>query len=119
MASSAGIYKRILSLLEKCPVDVNKAGGRDIGDHLKQYINTAYKENKFESNHSYWDKQYIALQRLLNNNHKNKYKRTLASSATGLTAEQCNIALSNEYLNEVNQKEQSFFRKLISLKSDP
>ncbi|XP_072379640.1 ubiquinol-cytochrome-c reductase complex assembly factor 2 [Diabrotica undecimpunctata] len=119
MASSAGVYKRILSLLEKWPVDKNKIGGRDIGEHLRHYINTSYKENKFETNHSYWDKQYLAIQRLVNNTHKNKYKRTLNTSSTGLTAEQCNIALSNEYLDEVNQKEKSFFRKLISIKPDP
>lgn len=82
-------------------------------------MNTSYKENKFETNPKYWDKQYIAILSLVNNSHKNKYKRSLGTSATGLTAEECNIALSNECLDEVNQKNQSFFRKLISLKPDP
>ncbi|KAJ8940757.1 hypothetical protein NQ314_010619 [Rhamnusium bicolor] len=118
MAAAAGNYKRILQLLEKWPLDKNKAGGRDLGEYLRTYINRAYKENKFETNYKYWDKQYLALEKLVNNDHKNKYKRLLSSSATGLTAEQCNIALSNEFLEELEKEEQSIFRKLISLKPE-
>ncbi|CAG9854784.1 unnamed protein product [Phyllotreta striolata] len=116
MASSAGIYKRILSLLEKWPVDQSKAGGRDFNEYLTNFVNTAYKENKFETNHKYWDNQYLALQKLINNNHKNKYRRSLNTSATGLSAEECNLVLSNKSLEELNVQKKSFFQSLISLK---
>lgn len=89
---------------------------RDIGEYLKETIDKAYKDNKFESNLAYWDKQYIALQRILNNEYKNKYPRNFSSSATGLTREQCNTALSNEFLEELQKEEQSFFKRLFSLK---
>lgn len=78
----------------------------------------SYKDNLFESNSKYWDKQYIAIQKIINNDSKNKYKRSLTSSATGLTAEQCNLALSNDVLNQLKEEEKSFFRRLISLKPD-
>lgn len=119
MASAAGCYKRILQVLERWPVDKNKAGGRDYCEFLTRYVTQAYKENKFETNYKYWDQQYLAIQKLVNNTNKNKYKRSLASSATGLTAEQCNLVLSNELLEELNKKEEkSYFQKLISIKPD-
>lgn len=90
---------------------------RDIGEYLKETINTAYKDKKFESNLAYWDKQYLALQRILNNDYKNKYPRTLTSSATGLTREQCNTALSNEFMEELQKEETSFIKRLFSFKS--
>ncbi|KAG5886207.1 hypothetical protein JTB14_012574 [Gonioctena quinquepunctata] len=115
MASATGNYKRILQLLEKWPLDKNKSNGRDLGDHLRKYLNTALEENKL-SNHTYWDKQYLAIQKLVSNTHKNKYKRSLNSTVTGLTAEQCNVALSDEFLEEIKKKEESFFKSLFSLK---
>lgn len=84
---------------------------RDLAEHLKSYIDKAYKENKFETDLKFWDKQYISMKILLNNEHKNKYKRSLISSATGLTAEQCNTALSNEILNELAEEEASIVKK--------
>ncbi|KAJ8926051.1 hypothetical protein NQ315_009906 [Exocentrus adspersus] len=118
MAAATATYKRILQLLEKWPVDKTKAGGRDLGEYLINYVNKAYKENKFEANPKYWDKQYLAIEKIVNNESRNKYKRLLSSSATGLTAEQCNAALSNEFLEEIQKEEESFFRKLLSLKPD-
>lgn len=116
MASAAGSYKRILQVLEKWPIDKNKAGKRDYCEFVTKYITQAYKENKFETNYKYWDQQYLAIQKIVNNTNKNKYKRSLTSSATGLTAEQCNLALSNEFLEELRKEEKSYFRNLISFK---
>lgn len=81
---------------------------------MKNYVDKAYRENKFESDIKYWDKQYISLNILLKNEHKNKYKRTLNTSATGLTAEQCNIALSNDILEELAEEEVSWAKKIFS-----
>lgn len=89
-----------------------------MGEFLRNHVNKAYKDNKFETNHKYWDKQYLAIQKLVNNESKNKYKRLLSSSATGLTGEQCNQALSNEFLEELEKEEESLLKKLFSLKRD-
>lgn len=131
MSIAAGSYKRILQLLEKWPIDKNKAGGRqreyflfkmiitfvsifrDLAEHLKQYVDKAYKDNKFEADTKFWDRQYVSMKIILNNDHKNKYKRFLVSSATGLTAEQCNTALSNEFLKELAEEEVSLVEKYL------
>lgn len=90
-----------------------------MGEFLRSFVDKSYKENLFEHHHSYWDRQYISLSKLVNNDHKNKYSRILASSATGLTAEQCNLALSNEFLEELANEDNSYFRyfkNLISIR---
>lgn len=78
---------------------------------MKTYVDKAYKDNKFEADTKFWDRQYVSMRVLLSNDHKNKYKRALISSATGLTAEQCNTALSNEFLNQLTEEEVSFTEK--------
>lgn len=78
---------------------------------MKRYIDKAYKENAFETDLKFWDKQYISMKILLNNEHKNKYKRSLISSVTGLTAEQCNTALSNEFMTELAEEDTSHVKK--------
>lgn len=114
MASATGCFKRILQLLEKWPVDKSKAGGRDYREFIEAYIKQAYKENKFETNYKYWDQQYIAFQKILNNTNKNKYKRNYTSTATGLTSEQCHFALSNEIIDELKREEKPFFKRLFT-----
>lgn len=89
-------------------------GYRDLGEYLRDSVNKAYKENKFEVNHKYWDRQYLSLQKLLNNEHCNKNQRHLTSSSTGLTAEQCNIALSNEFLKELQTENEPFYKRIFS-----
>ncbi|XP_068893912.1 ubiquinol-cytochrome c reductase complex assembly factor 2 [Tenebrio molitor] len=116
MAAAAGNYKRILQLLEKWPVEEGKTG-RDLGEFLRNKINRAYKENKFETDFKYWDSQFLSLQHLVNNEYRNKYPRVLVSSATGLTGEQCKLALSNEFLQEV-QEEKPFYKKIFSFRSN-
>lgn len=86
---------------------------RDLGEYLKVYVDRVYRENKFESDTKYWDRQYISMNILLKNDNKNKYKRSLNSTATGLTPEQCNLALSNEVLKELAEEEQSFAKKYL------
>lgn len=44
------------------------------------------------------NKFYMSLHRLASNYHGNKYPRTLNSTSTGLTKEQCNLVLTPEAL---------------------
>lgn len=87
-----------------------------MAEHLRTYIEKAYRENKFEADIKFWDKQYISMKILLDNNHKNKYRRSLNSSATSLTAEQCNTILSNDFLNDLAEEESSFLKKYFPFK---
>ncbi|KAJ3648956.1 hypothetical protein Zmor_020721 [Zophobas morio] len=116
MAAGTARYKRILQLLDKWPAEEGKSG-RDLGEFLRNKINLAYKQDKFNANQKYWDSQYLSLQRLVNNDHKNRYPRVLNSSATGLTAEQCNVALSNEFLQQLQEEDKPFYKKLFTSKT--
>lgn len=89
---------------------------RDFGQFLRDSLKNPHKKFNAE-NQEYWDRQYLALQKLHNNEHFLKYPRQFSSSASGLTADQCNIALSNEFLEELEKEEKSLFRKIFSSKS--
>lgn len=88
-----------------------------MGEYLRDSINKAYKQNKFEADPKYWDRQYLSLQKLLNNEHCKQNPRNLRSSSTGLTAEQCNIALSNEFLKELENENLPFYKRLFSFRT--
>lgn len=112
MAAATGCFKRILQVLEKWPVDETKVG-RDLGQYLREKVNKAYKTNQFEADIKYWDQQYLSLEKLVKNEYSKKFPRLLNSSATGLTREQCQIALSNEFLEENSKENQSIFKRLF------
>lgn len=62
-------------------------------------------------------KIYESLNRLAENNYKNLYERTLNSSATGLTAEQCKGVLSDDFLKYLNEENSGFMTRLINKKN--
>lgn len=102
-------YQKLMKLLERWPVDKTK-GGRDFGVHLRKQLQGIINPSAVTTNIS--DKlthQINALERISNNVHGNKYKRSLSSTATGLTAEQCNQVLSSEFLQYLNE-EQGLFK---------
>ncbi|KAK9730107.1 Complex III assembly factor UQCC2/CBP6 [Popillia japonica] len=118
MAPRTDILKRILTILEKWPIDETKTG-RDLGTFLKNSFRKLQKTETFKDNRQqYWDRQYLSLQKIINSDHLKRYPRTLSSSATGLTAEQCNLVLSSEFLEQLKKEEQSLFKKLFSLKPE-
>lgn len=114
MASSSS-YKRVLQLLERLPVDESKVG-RNLGVFLRESFAKSAKEGKLNDNAQYWDRQYIALNKIINNDHCKKFNRLVSSSATGLNAEQCNLALSSDYLEHLAKEDASFFRRTFSWK---
>lgn len=109
MATSAS-YKRVLTLIKRWPVDESKVG-RNLGTFLLESYTNKLKEGTLNESPQYWDRQYIALNKITNNEHFKKYFRTVTSSATGLNSEQCNLALSSEYLEHLAKEETSFFRR--------
>lgn len=75
-------------------------------DFLRQKADTAYKAHKFDVDIKYWDNQFLILQRLTNNESATKYPRALTSSATGLTPEQCQQVILDEFIEEVHREEE-------------
>ncbi|XP_037952266.1 ubiquinol-cytochrome-c reductase complex assembly factor 2 isoform X3 [Teleopsis dalmanni] len=104
-------YQRFLKLLEKWPTDKTKVG-RDLGEQIRKQVkkltNPAGLTN--EANEQL-GKQIDALERISNNVYANKYKRIHTSTATGMTAEQCNQVLSSEFLQYLNDESEKKNRK--------
>lgn len=114
--SSCGVYNRIIKLIERWPLDKNKPG-RDLGQYLRDYINKAHQDGSLVGNEKYWDKQYLAIQKLVNNEHGNKYIRSLSSSSSGLTAEQCGEVLTKEILEALEKESYSWWDKIFRFRS--
>lgn len=81
---------------------------RDLGEHLREFVKRETQTNSIEDSAHYWDCQYLSLQRLLQNEHKNNYPRFLTSTGTGLTLEQCKYATSNDFMKELEGKSTLF-----------
>lgn len=84
-------YKRFLAILEKWPIDKSKHN-RDLGHFLRQKLTTQFSgaslTNSSKNQQDNIDKQFEALENLVNNIHKNKYPRTETSTSTGLSGKQ-------------------------------
>lgn len=74
---------------------------RDLGEFIRDQFKLAFKDKQFLFGSEFeCNRNLESLKRLSENYHGNKYKRTLDSSSTGLTAEECKQIMSNEFLNE-------------------
>ncbi|EDV41563.1 uncharacterized protein Dana_GF17543 [Drosophila ananassae] len=97
----SALYQRFLKVLEKWPADKSKAG-RDLGEQIRKQV-TKLTSLKGGATDQGLDLQIGALERLSNNVYLRKYPRTFDSTATGLTAAQCNQVLSSEFLQYLNE----------------
>lgn len=90
-----------------------------MGKVIREKIKIAFDSKepvKFDS--EVCNQQYKALSRLADNTHRNKYKRTRNSSATGLSTDECNIVLSTEALKLLEEENKGFFQKYLYKKND-
>jgi hypothetical protein len=72
---------------------------RDLGEYIRKEVGTAFSAgDTFRGDTIKCMKKYDSLKRLADNHYCNKYKRTIQSSATGLTVEHCTSILSKESL---------------------
>lgn len=88
---------------------------RDLGQYIRDQLKKNFSSGDITSSASEkeCDRVYKSLKRLSENHHLNLYKRHSQTSATGLTAEQCNAILSDEHLAYLNQKETNIFKRLL------
>lgn len=129
-------YKKFLRLLENWPIDATKPGrfvqseyfffinkscndfhiSRDLGEHLRKQLKQSLRagslslESKGEAS---VERQFQALERICNNYHFNKYPRTLQSAASGITAEQCSMLISEEVLRYYEKKREGLFARFV------
>lgn len=110
----AGLYKKYLTLLESWPLDKSKIG-KDLGQHIRDQVKLAFsKADLNQVDEERCNRYYNSLQRIASNQHGNSYKRTLSSTASGLTQEQCNIALSPEFLEAWQEEEGGLFSRIFT-----
>lgn len=114
-SSGKELYRRFLSLCQKWPTDPTKAG-RDYGERLREYLAKQFPhgEQGQVKDPELTEASIEALERISNNKHfnDNPLKR---SSATGLDAWACRMAVSNEKLEMVqNYNDQSMIQRLKS-----
>lgn len=111
---AAGLYRRYLRLLEKWPADPTKQS-RDLGKFLRDQIKLTFTAGELSSpvDQEKCLKTYETLNKIADNHYFEKYKRTLSSSATGLTPEQCKAVLSDDFLEFLKEDDESFITKVF------
>ncbi|XP_076666649.1 ubiquinol-cytochrome c reductase complex assembly factor 2-like [Andrena cerasifolii] len=111
----AGTYKNYMKLLECWPLDKSKTG-RDLGQHIRDQLKIAFSKGDSSSqvNNEVCDRYYMSLKRISSNHYGQIYARNLSSSASGLTREQCNLALSPELLEYFEEIEKGFISRMYS-----
>ncbi|XP_075145799.1 pug C-1-tetrahydrofolate synthase, cytoplasmic isoform X3 [Haematobia irritans] len=97
-------YQRFLKVLEKWPADKSKVG-RDLGEQIRKHIanSLANPAALTTETTAKITKQIDSIERLANNTYGRKYQRIYDSTATGLSAQQCNQVLSSEFLQYLNE----------------
>lgn len=85
---------------------------RDLGEHLREQAKILFTVNKsLTLEDPKLEKQVASLEKVTSSVHQKNHPRSLNSTATGLTAEQCNQVLSSEFLEYLNDDSKSSQRK--------
>ena len=104
------LYRDFLNLFKRWPIDATKKN-RDLSEMVRKKFSLAFQQGESSENVDlkYWSQVYNDLKPVINNEFSDKYPRANSTAASGLSKEQCKIALSNramEYLgNDVKKVE--------------
>jgi len=84
---------------------------RDLGEHIRKEVGAAFSSgDSFRGDTTKCIKKYESLKRLADNHYCNKYKRSIQSSASGLSSQHCTAVLSRESLEILNNQNEGFFK---------
>jgi hypothetical protein len=100
--SKQQLYREFLNLFKRWPIDATKKN-RDLSELVRKKFSQAFQKGESSENVdlNYWSKVYNDLKPVINNEFSAKYPQTGSTAASGLSREQCRVALSNssmEYL---------------------
>ncbi|XP_035726172.1 ubiquinol-cytochrome-c reductase complex assembly factor 2-like [Vespa mandarinia] len=111
----AGNYKNFMKLLESWPLDKSKPG-RDLSQHIRDQVKLIFSKGDITTpiDKEQCNRYYASLKRISSNHYGQMYKRSLKSTASGLTVEQCNIALSPEMKKYLEEENKFFLKRLIN-----
>lgn len=88
---------------------------RDLGQYIRDQVKLKFGSGVVspDINEKECENTYNSLKKIADNHYFELYKRNSDTSATGLNAEQCNSILSTEFLNYINKKDKSLFKKIL------
>ncbi|XP_012528010.2 ubiquinol-cytochrome-c reductase complex assembly factor 2 [Monomorium pharaonis] len=109
----AGNYKNFIRLLESWPLDKSKVGS-DLGQHIRDQVKITFAKGEatIQRDPEQCNRYYSSLKKISSNHYGQLYKRSLLSTATGLTKDQCSLALTPEVLEYLNEENKTFVRRL-------
>nr|CAH0098163.1 unnamed protein product [Daphnia galeata] len=109
---STNVFRNVTLLLSKWPLDASKKG-RDIGEHIRQKVANSFTHGEASKvDIPQWSKFIEHLGNIANNKSLIKHPRTLKSTATGLSVEDCKQIVSTDFLRCVQGQES--FKNLSS-----
>lgn len=93
---------------------MNNTACRDLGRLIRDKVKKAFESSERQNLDSeLCTQQYNSLNKLADNHYNNKYKRTLNSTATGLSTEECNLILSDDCLEYLKEENKGFLSKIF------
>lgn len=88
---------------------------RDLSQHIRDQIKIAFSKGEAQNrvDQEQCNRYLNSLKRLSANQYANLYPRNSTSTASGLTHDQCNLALTPELQEHFEEEDQSYLRKLM------
>lgn len=85
----------------------------DLGQHIRDQLKIAFAKGDAatQQNVEQCNRYYSSLKRISSNYYGHLYKRSLLSTASGLSREQCNLALTPEMLDYLKEEDKGIFRR--------
>ncbi|XP_078034581.1 ubiquinol-cytochrome c reductase complex assembly factor 2-like [Augochlora pura] len=111
----AGNYRNYMKLLESWPLDKSKTGS-DLGQHIRDQIKVAFAKGEATNqvDREVCDRYYVSLKKISSNQYGQMYARVRNDTASGLTKEQCNMALSPELREYLENEERGILKRIAS-----
>jgi len=116
---SGGAYRNFVRVLEKWPVDKNKAG-KDLGEALRTSFSKSFPSGSTTKvDEKLLNKQISAIDSLIADKSRNAHQRQSKSTFTGLDLETLSQITTTEMMNQASKessKKLTFFQKLRNIR---
>nr|CAD7392169.1 unnamed protein product [Timema cristinae] len=90
---------------------------RDLGEYIRERVKLGFSAGVVtKANDAECERIHASLKRLADNHHSQLNKRVLSSSASGLSVSECHSILTTEFLEKLEEEDQSFVSKLFNKK---
>lgn len=87
---------------------------RDLGEHIRKQVGLAFSSgDSFRGDASQCLKKYESLKRLVDDHYYKKYKCSIQTSASGLSAQHCTTVLSKQSLKLLQENNENFVTSIL------